>query len=194
MAVANIAASILETSALRDQVFAATVSFTEIELKLLMALPSLVPIEQNEQTNFASGFGQRINPFHKGTYFHPGVDFAAPRGTSVFASGNGKVVNISRSSIQAGYGNYIEIDHGSEIVTLYAHLEEINVRIGQNVKKGFIIGTVGNSGGSVAPHLHFEIFRNGDHVNPIPYLMDGHSTTKYAELLAISNKKNQSLD
>lgn len=163
------------------------------EISLMMSLPSLPPVSLSKVTNI-SGYGQRINPFHKGMHLHPGADFAVARGTEVVAAAPGKVVNISRSSIQAGYGNYIEIDHGNEIVTLYAHLDEINVRWGQQISKGDKIGTVGTSGGSIAPHLHFEISRAGSQVDPAWYLLQGVSSTDFANLIKDSSKKNQSLD
>jgi murein DD-endopeptidase MepM/ murein hydrolase activator NlpD len=165
------------------------------ELRFFMSIPSIQPIENTELTKLVSGFGKRINPFHKGNYQHPGADFAAARGTSVLATAKGIVVDIqNNSSLQAGYGNFIEIDHGNGIITRYAHLEEVNVRVGQRVSKGLAIGTVGMSGGAVAPHVHYEIIRKGKQVDPVPYMMESLTSTEYTELQKLGNKKNQSLD
>lgn len=176
-----------------DQFRSMTVS--DKDLTFLMRMPSIAPVELADLTKLASGFGVRVNPFHKGNYDHPGADFAAVRGTSVFATANGRIVRVvSNSSLQAGYGNYIEIDHGNNIITRYAHLEEVRVRLGQKVTKGSIIGTVGSSGGSIAPHLHYEIIRSGEAVNPLPYMMEKLSSKVYAELQKSGSQKNQSLD
>jgi murein DD-endopeptidase MepM/ murein hydrolase activator NlpD len=165
------------------------------ELQFLMSIPSLQPVENKNLTKLSSGFGKRINPFHKGNYDHPGVDFAATRGTPVIATAKGVVVDLRKeSTLQAGYGNYIEIDHGNGIITRYAHLEGVSVRVGQKISKGSTIGTVGMSGGAIAPHVHYEIIRNGKQVDPVPYMMENLNSNEYAELLELGDQKNQSLD
>lgn len=177
-----------------------TASFSSIEvnkkrLAFLMNVPSIQPIENYELTKLVSGFGKRINPFHKGNYHHPGADFAAARGTSVIATAKGTVVDLKNgSTLQAGYGNYIEIDHGNGIQTRYAHLDNVAVRIGQKVSKGFAIGTVGMSGGAVAPHVHYEILRKGAQVDPVPYLLENLNSKSHVELQKLGSKRNQSLD
>jgi murein DD-endopeptidase MepM/ murein hydrolase activator NlpD len=172
-----------------------SITVSNKDLSFLMGIPSITPVALNDQTKLASGFGVRINPFHKGNYDHPGADFAAERGSSVLATANGKVIRVvSNSSLQAGYGNYVEMDHGNNIITRYAHLEEVRVKPGQKISKGTVIGTVGMSGGSVAPHVHYEIIRKGEAVNPVPYMMEGLSGKVYSELQKLGNKKNQSLD
>jgi murein DD-endopeptidase MepM/ murein hydrolase activator NlpD len=164
-------------------------------LAFLVSVPSIQPIENPELTKLVSGFGDRINPFHKGIYHHPGADFAASRGTAVFATAKGIVVDITNgSSLQAGYGNLVEIDHGNGLITRYAHLDLADVRIGQHVTKGTIIGTVGMTGGAIAPHVHFEIIRNGKQVDPIPYLLQNLNSTEYSTLQKLGSKKNQTLD
>jgi len=165
------------------------------ELMFLLSLPSVQPVENAELTKLVSGFGKRINPFHQGNYHHPGADFAATRGASVIATANGIVVDLKNgSTLQAGYGNYIEIDHGNGLITRYAHLEDVTVRVGQKVLKGYMIGTVGMSGGAVAPHVHYEIMRNGKQVDPVPYMMEKLNSKGYIELQKLGSKKNQSLD
>lgn len=172
-----------------------TLEVTKKDLTFLLAVPSIQPVENTELTKLVSGFGTRINPFHKGNYHHPGADFAAARGTSVFATAKGTVVEIRKgSSIQAGYGNYIEIDHGNGLITRYAHLDDVSVRMGQRISKGAVIGTVGMSGGAVAPHVHYEIIRKGKQVDPVPYLMEHLTSNDYIALQKLGSKKNQALD
>lgn len=181
-------------ASVRDQYNAQSISTTREEVEDLMKLPVRQPVDNPELNRLVSGFGLRINPYHKGNYQHDGADFTAPRGSSVFATGPGRISNISLSSIEAGYGNYIDIDHGNGIVTRYAHLDEINVRQGQKVEKGTIIGTVGMTGGTVAPHVHYEVIRNGVSVDPVMYMMEGLTAAQYTMLQQLGRKKNQSLD
>jgi murein DD-endopeptidase MepM/ murein hydrolase activator NlpD len=164
------------------------------DVAFITSLPSIKPVADLQSDMLVSGFGRRVNPFHKGMYMHPGADFVAPRGTAVLATANGKVADINRNDLQAGYGNSIVLDHGRNFSTRYAHLEEILVKPGQTVTKGMVIGTVGNSGGSVAPHLHYEVIRDGEHVDPVLYLLEGLDSKQHAELLERSTKPNQSLD
>lgn len=158
------------------------------------AMPTLPPVNELTAEKLVSGFGMRINPFHKGMYEHPGIDIAAPRGTEVLATANGTIVDLKRSDLQAGYGNFIDIDHGHGFVTRYAHLESIAVRLGQRVKKGSVIGTIGRSGGSVAPHLHYEVLRKGKPVDPVHFMIEGVTSQEYEVLKSTSHKQNQSLD
>jgi murein DD-endopeptidase MepM/ murein hydrolase activator NlpD len=133
--------------------------------------------------------------FTKEIIIIPGVDFTAARGTAVVATGGGRVIKaIKGSSLQAGYGNYVDIEHGNGLITRYAHLDDVTVRAGQKVDKGFTIGTVGMSGGSVAPHVHYEIIRKGDQVDPVPYMLEGLTSDQHIELQKLGAKKNQSLD
>jgi murein DD-endopeptidase MepM/ murein hydrolase activator NlpD len=161
---------------------------------ILNSIPTLQPIANPNLDLLVSGYGTRINPFHKGKYKHPGIDFAAPRGTEVFAAATGSVIHINRSNLQAGYGNSIDIDHGNGFVTRYSHLEEITVNAGQRITKGMIIGTVGNSGGSIAPHVHYEVILHGDTVDPMAYMIEGLDSHAYNRLTSLSKKQNQSLD
>src|SRR5688572_18524368 len=168
-----------------NEVFGNTIHISGEQLEILQSIPSIQPVNNPQLDLLVSGCGKRINPFHKGNYQHPGADFAAARGTEVFATATGRVININRTSLQAGYGNYIDLDHGHGFVTRYAHLEDINVHRGQKVDKGFVIGTVGNSGGSIAPHLHYEIIRAGEQVNPAPYMMEGLTSEQHNTLLKL---------
>src|SRR5690606_28203062 len=169
-------------------------SKAEVGREDLHSIPTLQPIVNSNLDFVVSGFGIRINPFHKGRYNHPGIDFAAPRGTVVVATAPGKVTVAKRSKLQAGYGTYIEIKHGNGLKTRYAHLEEIQVREGESVAKGQSIGTVGNTGGSIAPPLHYEIIRDKEHIDPMVYMVEGLSSKDYNRLSVISSIQNQSLD
>jgi murein DD-endopeptidase MepM/ murein hydrolase activator NlpD len=160
----------------------------------ISSLPLLQPTRPWNPENLISGFGMRINPFHKGLYEHPGVDIAMPRGSEVVATAAGVVVEIKRSNVQAGYGNYIDIDHGHGFVTRYAHLDSIRVKYHQKITKGAVIATVGSSGGSIAPHLHYEIIRNGVTVDPVHYMIEGLSSDAHYRMKLTGEKQNQSLD
>jgi murein DD-endopeptidase MepM/ murein hydrolase activator NlpD len=164
------------------------------DLEHIGALPTLQPVIPWQDDRLISGFGMRVNPFHKGLYEHLGIDVALPRGTPVIATAPGVIVQLKRSDLQAGYGNYIEIDHGNEVVTRYAHLENINVRFGEKIAKGQAVATIGSSGGSVAPHLHYEILRNGKNVDPVYYLVEGLTSERHDRLVKTSHQQNQSLD
>lgn len=161
---------------------------------LTLNMPSIQPIKNNELNKLASGFGMRIHPIHKGRYMHDGIDFAAPRGTPVYATADGNVKLAKVSDELTGYGTQIEIDHGNGYITKYAHLEKLNVKKGQKVKRGEVIGLVGNSGGSIAPHLHYEVIRKGDKINPIFYMLLGLNEDQYHQLMKLSTRENQSLD
>lgn len=169
-------------------------SKSEVGGEDLHSFPTLQPIVNSNLDFIVSGFGIRINPFHKGRYKHPGIDFAAPRGTVVVATAPGKITIAKHSKLQAGYGTYIEIKHSNGLKTRYAHLEDIQVREGESVAKGQPIGTVGNTGGSIAPHLHYEIIRGKEHIDPMVYMVEGLSSKDYNRLAAISSVQNQSLD
>ena len=140
----------------------------------------------------ASGYGWRIDPFTKTRKRHYGMDFSANRGTPIYAPGNGIVKRaVSRSS---GYGRHIRIDHGFGYVTVYAHLNKYNVKRGQKVKRGDIIGYVGSTGRSVAPHLHYEIIKDGKKINPLNFYIGNLTSDEYNAILIQANQENLSLD
>ena len=160
--------------------------------KLLSAIPSIQPIKNNDLTRMASGYGFRTDPFNKSIRMHWGMDFTAPRNTPIYAASDGKVIRAdSRSS---GYGKHIRIDHGFGYLTLYAHLNKYNVKRGQKVKKGDIIGYVGSTGRSQAPHLHYEVQKDKKRVNPINFYYGNLSPVEFDALLKLANQENQSLD
>ena len=161
----------------------------------LLSIPSIKPVQETKlkrQMRYLSGFGIRIHPVHKVKKFHKGIDFTAPRGTAIQATGNGKVVRVEKK--KKGYGKNVIIDHGFGYTTLYAHMSEVLVEVGQKVTKGEKIGTVGSTGTSTAPHLHYEVRINDKPVNPIDYCMDGLSPEEYKELVLRASQINQSFD
>ena len=160
--------------------------------ELISAIPTIQPIKNKDLTRVASGFGYRIDPFTKKRRFHHGMDFTAKRGTPVYASGNGIVKRADNRS--AGYGRHIRIDHGFGYVSLYAHLSKYNVRRGQKVKRGEIIGYVGNTGRSAGPHLHYEILKDKKKINPLNFYYGNLSPKEFEALLTQSKQENQSLD
>lgn len=160
--------------------------------KLLAAIPAIQPVRNEDLTRMASGYGMRNDPFTKVRKMHWGMDFTAPRGTPVYASGDGVVTRADSNS--AGYGKHIRIDHGYGYVSLYAHLYKYNVRKNQKVKRGDLIGFVGNTGRSEAPHLHYEIFKDEQRINPINFYYGSLSPQEFNELLEKANLENQSLD
>ena len=160
--------------------------------KFLASIPAIQPVNNKDLKRMASGYGWRSDPFTKARKFHYGMDFSSPQGTPVYATGDGVVIRADDGS--SGYGNHIRIDHGYGYVTLYGHLSAYNVRAGQHVKRGDLIGKVGSTGRSEAPHLHYEVIKNGEHINPIHFYYGNLSADEYAEMLHVSTQENQSLD
>ena len=160
--------------------------------KLLAAIPAIQPVSNEDLTRMASGYGMRSDPFTKVRKMHWGMDFTAPRGTPIYASGNGIVVRADASA--TGYGKHIRIDHGYGYVSLYAHLYKYNVRKNQKVKRGDLIGFVGSTGRSEAPHLHYEIFKDEQRINPINFYYGSLTAEEFNKLLERASLENQSLD
>jgi murein DD-endopeptidase MepM/ murein hydrolase activator NlpD len=160
--------------------------------ELLAAIPSIQPVRKEDLKRMASGFGWRIDPFTKARKKHYGMDFSAIRGTPIYATGDGKVVRADNRA--SGYGNHIRIDHGFGYISLYAHMSKYNVKRGQKVKRGDIIGYVGNTGRSVASHLHYEIFKDKKKINPLNFYYGNLSTSEFNALLAQASQENQSFD
>ncbi len=159
---------------------------------LLAAIPSIQPISNQDLTRMASGFGWRSDPFTKVRKRHRGMDFTAPRGTPIYATGNGRIQRADNRA--AGFGKHIRVDHGFGYITIYAHLSQYNVRRGQKVKRGDIIGYVGSTGRSQAPHLHYEVWKDKQRINPINFYTGTLSPKEFENLLRFANQENQSLD
>lgn len=160
--------------------------------KMLASIPAIQPVANKNLKRMASGYGMRMHPIYKRRKMHTGMDFSAERGTEIYATGNGKVKHVERS--RRGYGNHVIIDHGYGYETLYAHMSNFNVRRGEEVRRGQVIGYVGNTGTSVAPHLHYEVHRNGDKVNPINYYFNDLSPEEYELMIEFAAQPTQSFD
>ncbi len=160
--------------------------------QMLAAIPAIQPVKKENLKRMASGFGWREDPFTKARKKHKGMDFTAPRGTPIYATGNGRVTRADNKS--AGYGKHIRIDHGYGYTTLYAHLSRYNVRKGQKIKRGDLIGFVGNTGRSQAPHLHYEVHKNGKAINPINFYYGNLSPEEFEAMQKAAKLEGQSLD
>jgi len=163
--------------------------------KMLFSIPSIKPVREdklNRAMSLMSGFGMRIHPIHKVAKMHAGIDFAAPQGTPIQSTGEGRVVKAEYDG--SGYGRHIIIDHGYGYQTLYGHMSKIDVHVGQKVTKGQRIGLIGTTGTSTAPHLHYEVHYKGTPINPIHFCMDGLTPEQYQQLIKASNTANQSFD
>ena len=192
----------IETSAKIDQItkqlylqsksFDEIIDLTKDKLSMLASIPAIQPVSNKNLKRMASGYGYRIHPIYKTRKMHAGMDFSAKTGTEIYATGNGTINKVRRS--KKGYGNYVEINHGYGYKTLYAHMSKFIVKQGQKVKRGELIGYVGNTGTSVAPHLHYEVIKNGKKIDPVNFYYNDLSTEEYSKMLEISSQNNQSFD
>ncbi len=167
------------------------VNLAEKKEKLYAAIPAIQPISNKQLVALASGFGFRIHPIYKVKKLHTGIDFAAPIGTPIYATADGKIEEVSVKF--SGYGKMIVIDHGFGYKTRYAHMHDFAVRSGQNVKRGELIGYVGDTGISTAPHLHYEVMMNGVLINPVHYFFNDLTPAEYEKIVELSSIENQSL-
>ena len=169
-----------------DEVF----EITKEKQKMLQAIPSIQPINNRDLTRIASGFGMRMHPIYKILKMHKGMDFTAPIGTEIYATGDGVVEKVGWTG---GYGKTIMIDHGYGYKTRYAHCSKFNCKKGQKVKRGDHIGFVGNTGQSTGPHLHYEVFKNKRQINPVNFFFNDLSPEEYDKVIEISSRPTQSL-
>lgn len=167
------------------------VQLAEKKEKLYASIPAIQPISNKNLIALASGFGLRIHPVYKVKKMHNGIDFAASIGTPVYATADGTVANVSVRF--SGYGKMVELDHGFGYRTRYAHMHDFAVRKGQQVKRGDLIGYVGNTGLSTAPHLHYEVFINDQRVDPVHYFFNDLTAAEYEKILELASAENQSL-
>ncbi|MBM3403677.1 MAG: M23 family metallopeptidase [Bacteroidetes bacterium] len=184
----NIASRLYVQSKSFDDVF----RMVRSKEQMLASIPAIQPVKITDMRRIGSYFGYRTDPFYKIRKFHTGIDFSAPTGTKIFATGDGVVIKASRSS--GGYGNEIVIDHGFSYRTVYAHLSKFKVRVGQKVKRGAVIATVGNTGKSTAPHLHYEVLKNGVAVNPIYFFFNDLTPGEFEQMLELSARPSQTMD
>ena len=159
---------------------------------MLASIPAIQPVTNKELKRLSSGYGRRIDPYYKKPKFHYGVDFSAPKGTPIYATGNGTIKKAKKS--RRGFGNHLVIDHGYGYESLYAHMQKYIVRKGQKVKRGDLIGYVGNSGKSTAPHLHYEVHKDGRKVNPAYYFHNDLTPEEFDRMLELAAQENQSFD
>jgi murein DD-endopeptidase MepM/ murein hydrolase activator NlpD len=150
----------------------------------LASIPAIQPISNKQLNRIASGFGMRIDPVYGTPKMHKGLDFTAPQGTPIYATGDGTVSYSGR--MEGGYGNHVKINHGYGYQTLYGHMFRIKVRAGNKVKRGEIIGWVGNTGKSTGPHCHYEVHVNGHEVNPVYFFFNDLNPEQYDQLLKIA--------
>ncbi len=184
---------------LSKQFYIQSKSFDEIadlaknKSELLSSIPAIMPLQIKDlKRQVTSGFGWRIHPIYKTQEFHPGLDFPSNTGTPVYATGNGIVEFAGLDN--SGYGIHVIISHGFGYKTLYGHLSKVAVRIGEKLKRGQLVGYVGSTGLSTAPHLHYEVIKNNEKVNPINYIYSGISEEDYAVLVERANQVTQSFD
>jgi len=183
---------------LTKQLYLQSKSFDEIielaknKSEMLASLPAIQPVSNKDLKRMASGYGYRIHPIYKTRKMHYGMDFSAKIGTEIYATGDGVVSKVKRS--KRGYGNYVKINHGFGYETLYAHMSKYIVKKGQKVKRGEVIGYVGNTGISTAPHLHYEVRKDNKKINPVNFYYNDLTPEEYEKMLEISSQYNQSFD
>jgi murein DD-endopeptidase MepM/ murein hydrolase activator NlpD len=184
----QITAQLVVQSKSYDEVF----KMAKDKEKLIASIPAIQPVDFHDLRRIGSLYGYRTDPFYKVIKFHEGIDFAAAVGTPVYATGDGVVSEAEYNS--GGYGNEIVINHGYSYETKYAHLSKIKVKRGQRVKRGEIIGLMGNTGKSTAPHLHYEVHKSGVPMNPIYFFFNDITPAEYQAMLEMSSKPSQTLD
>ena len=183
---------------LTKQLYLQSKSFDEIinlaknKSKMLASIPAIQPVSNKDLKRMASGYGYRIHPIYKTRKMHYGMDFSAKIGTEIYATGDGVVSKVKRS--KRGYGNYVKINHGYGYETLYAHMSKYIVKKGQKVKRGEVIGYVGNTGISTAPHLHYEVRKDKKKINPVNFYYNDLTPEEYEKMLELSSQYNQSFD
>ncbi len=193
---------VIETTKKLDKIskelYVQSKSFDEImklakdKQEMLASIPAIQPISNKNLKMIASGFGHRVDPVYKTIKFHEGIDFTAAVGTPIYATGNGVITTADMD--KGGYGRCVVISHGFGYQSLYGHCSRLNVRPGQKVKRGDIIGFVGSTGKSTGPHVHYEVIKAGTKINPINFFFNDLTANEYDEVLTISSQSNQSFD
>jgi murein DD-endopeptidase MepM/ murein hydrolase activator NlpD len=177
---------------IQSKSFDEVVKLVKNKEQLLASIPAIQPISNKDLKHVPSGYGWRTDPIYKTGEFHAGLDFTANIGTEIHATGDGVVVTAD--AVMQGYGNHVVINHGFGYQTLYGHMSKMAVRPGQKVKRGEIIGYVGNTGRSTGPHVHYEVIKNGEKVNPINFFFNDLSPAEYQQLINLSTQPSQSFD
>lgn len=182
---------------LARQIYIQSESFDEVvEMckkndEMIACIPAIQPVSNKDLKRTASGYGTRIDPIYKTVKFHEGMDFSANTGTPVYVTGNGMVIKAGWEGL---YGNCITVDHGFGYVTKYAHLSKIDVRKGQKVVRGEVIGKVGSTGKSTGPHLHYEVHVKGRVVNPVNYYFMDLNAEDYDKMIQIASNHGKVYD
>jgi len=171
-----------------DEVF----ELVKKKAELLASIPAIQPITKKSIARLASGYGYRIHPIYKTSMMHEGIDFTAPIGTEIYATGNGTVAKVEYNG--RGYGNNVIINHGFGYSTLYAHMSRFAVRPGQKIKRGDVIGYVGSTGSSTGPHVHYEVIKNGKKIDPINFFFNDLTAEEYDKIREQASQSNQSFD
>lgn len=166
--------------------------FIKNKEELLACTPAIQPLSNKDLKRIASGFGHRIDPVYKTVKFHAGLDFTAPQGTPIYASANGVVKTAAH--LGTGYGNHVVINHGYGYETLYGHMFRVKAKPGQRVKRGEIIGYVGSTGKSTGPHCHYEVRKNGRHLDPVYFFYNDLTPEQFDRILKMASVSNQSFD
>jgi len=178
--------------------YAQSLSFNELaklvqqKEQMVLCIPSIQPVRNTDLKRRIGGFGWRIDPIYRTRMMHAGLDFTADRGTEVYVTGDG-VVEIVESK-RWGYGKSIVINHGFGYKTLYAHLSKFEVKEGQKVKRGELIGLIGSTGKSTGPHLHYEVIKDGVKVNPIGFFHSDLTPEQYEQMLEMSENSHEAMD
>jgi murein DD-endopeptidase MepM/ murein hydrolase activator NlpD len=159
---------------------------------MLSSIPAIQPISNKDLKHVPSGYGWRTDPIYKTPDFHPGMDFTAGIGTKIYATGDGTIERAD--DLAQGYGNHVVINHGFGYKTLYGHMSKMLVRPGQKVKRGELIGLVGSTGRSTGPHVHYEVIKNGEKVNPVNYFYNDLTPAEYQKMIEISSTATQAFD
>lgn len=160
--------------------------------KMLACIPAIQPISNKDLKHAPSGYGWRTDPIYKTGEFHAGMDFTANTGTPIYATGDG-VVEVADAN-SSGYGNHVVINHGFGYKTLYAHMSRMGCHVGKKVKRGELIGYVGSTGRSTGPHVHYEVIKNGEKINPINFFFNDLSPAEYKQMIELASRSTQTFD
>jgi len=183
---------------LRRRMYIQSKSYDELarvvksKAEMLASIPAIQPVSNKQLTRIASGFGVRIDPVYKVPRMHTGLDFTAPIGTPIYATGSGTVTQVEYDD--RGYGNFVVIRHGYGYETLYGHMSRVKAKRGQSVKRGDVIGYVGSTGKSTGPHCHYEVIRNGTKIDPVNFFFNDLSAEDYERMVKIAKQNGQSFD
>lgn len=187
-----LASTAMKADALTRKAYVQSKSFDDVTLlakradDMASCVPSICPVKLS-RVQVTSTFGYRVHPISNSVSLHGGIDLAGPRGEPVVATGNGVVEDVLHNFF--GYGNMVVIDHGFGYKTRYAHLQEVCVRPGQRVTRGEQVATLGSSGRSTGPHLHYEVLYKDKQINPWNFLSNSMSPEEYAQITSKAGRR-----